>query len=239
MSYTFNTRIGYHLVDSNRKLALPALINLFQDCGGFHGADCGYSNKVLADMGLAWIISSWQVHINEMPELDDFVEITTYPYKIKFCLASRYFVLRSKDGRELAKANSLWVLMDMNKYAPTKISKEIADAYGPYEDYFKDYEFGGRKISQEGELTAYPPIEVLPYMIDSNHHVNNEQYIKTASLLLPEGFKPNNFRAEYTKQAKMGDLLMPYVGKTEEGYRISLCDADNEPYFTGEWTRRL
>ena len=238
MSYTFNTRIGYHLVDSERKLALPAMINLFQDCGGFHGADCGYSNKTLADMGLAWIISSWQVHINEMPQLDDYVEITTYPYKVKFCLASRYFALRSPEGKEYARANSLWVMMDMNKYAPVKISKEIEDAYGPYENFYKDYDFGGRKIAHEGEMTAYPPIEVLSYMIDSNHHVNNEQYIKTASLLLPEGFKPNNFRAEYTKQAKMGDLLMPYVGKTEEGYQISLCDADNEPYFTGEWTRK-
>ena len=238
MSYKTDFRIGYHLVDPNRRLALPAMINLFQDCGGFHGADCGYSNQGLADMGLAWIISSWQVYINEMPKLDDFVEITTYPYRVKYCMASRYFALRSPEGKEYARANSLWVMMDMKKYAPFKITKEIEDAYGPYEDHYKDFDFGGRKITHESEMTAAPPIEVTSYMIDTNHHVNNEQYVKIAQSLLPEDFKYNMFRAEYTKQARFGEFMTPYTAKTQEGYQISLCDADGEAYFTGEWTQR-
>ena len=235
MGYSWKTRVGYHQVDRNRKLTLTEMINMFQDCGGFHGADVNFSNQQMADLGLAWIISSWQVAVNEMPDLDSHVVVETYPYKLKYCVASRYYALVSPDGFEYARANSLWVLMDMKEYKPVKVSKEIWEAYAPYEDIFKGFDFGGRKIVSEGEGKTLEKIEVSPYMIDTNAHVNNEQYIRLAQCLLPQDLSWNRFRAEYTKQAKLGDILVPVLFEQESGVQVALLSEEGEQFFIGEW----
>ena len=238
MGYKWDTRIGYHLVDPNRKLTLSSLINLFQDCGGFHGADCGFSNKQLADMGLAWIISTWQIAVNEMPDLDDKVLVETCPYSVKFFMAHRYYRLVSPDGFEYARANSLWLLMDMKTFKPVKITPEIRDAYGPYEDIFKGYDFGGRKVEPAGSGETLPAFEVAPFMIDPNSHVNNEQYIVLASSCLNPEMEWNFFRCQYTQQAKLGDQMTPILSGIENGVQIALNNDSGAPYFIGEWTNR-
>ena len=238
MGYNWNTRIGYHLVDPDRNLTLSSLINLFQDCGGFHGADCGFSNKKLADMGLAWIISNWQISVDHMPVLDDHVAVETFPYHIKHFMASRYYRLSSPDGTEYARANSLWLLMDMKSYKPVRIPKEMWEAYGICEDIFKDYDFGGRKVLPADGGEKIPPVPIVRSMIDTNSHVNNEQYIVIAHSFIPDGTDWNFFRCQYTKQARLGDSLLPVRSKIENGVQISLKSEEGEAYFTGEWIKR-
>ena len=242
MSYGYKTRIGYHEVDADRKLTLCSAINLFQDCGGFHGEDCGYSNKGLAEMGLAWILSSWQIVIRKMPDLSEWVNLSTYPYKYKHFLANRYFLLESETKEEYIRADSVWILMDMNNYKPVRIPAEMAAAYGGSTgedaDIFKGYDFGGRKIAAAGEFQTLDSIGVAPYMIDTNHHVNNEQYVRIAQSLLPADYTWNAFRAEYTKQARLGDTLIPGLFLSEDKCQISLCTESGEQYFIGEWSKK-
>ena len=238
MGYQWATRIGYHQVDPDRKLTLSGLINLFQDCGGFHGADSGYSNKQLADMELAWIIANWQIAVKDMPDLDAHVVVETFPYKTKYFMASRYYRLCSPEGYEYARANSLWILMNMKSYRPVKVTKEIWEAYGTFEDIFGDYDFGDRKVEPAQAGEELPSFEVAPYMIDTNSHVNNEQYIMLAQCCLDRNDTWDFFRCQYTKQAKLGDRLIPFRAAVDGGVQISLKDETGEPYFTGEWVKK-
>lgn len=241
MGYEYKTRIGFSKVDSDRKMTLAALIDEFQDCGGFHGEDCGYSNKGLADMGLAWILSSWQIVIRKMPDLSEWVRLATYPYKYKHFMANRYFLLESESGEEYVRADSVWILMDMKDYKPVRITEDMADAYGGKDgnsDIFRGFDFGGRKINKEGQFEKRDPILVAPYMIDTNHHVNNQQYVKIAQCYLPEEMEWNSFRAEYTKQARLGDHLNPEICVMQDKCQIALLDDAGEQYFIGEWMKR-
>ena len=238
MGYIHNTRIGYHEVDKNRSLSLPSLIDIFQDTGGFHGADCGYSNKQLADKGLAWIVSTWQISVNDLPKLDDHVTVETYPFSFKFMLANRHYILRSPEGHVYVRANSLWVLMDMNKYAPFRIPVEMKEAYGQCEDKTDGFDFGNRKITVPEGGTCLDPISVDRYMIDTNGHVNNKEYVRIASCLLPENISWNYYHAEYTKQAKCGDILLPVLSTEKDRTVITLNNNENEQFFICEWTFR-
>ena len=240
MGYGYQTRIAYHEIDPHRKLTLSGLINRFQDCGGFHGDDCGYSNKQLADMGLAWILASWQIVITEMPELSERVWLETFPYKYRYCMANRYFRLSSTEGKEFVRADSVWILMNMKQYAPVRIPQEMADAYGRdgAEDIFKGYDFGGRKIEKDDSFKPLDEICVAKYMIDTNYHVNNEQYVRIAQAYLPEGFEWNTFRGEYTKQARLGDKMIPELAADGNVCRIALSDENGDPYFLGEWSKK-
>ena len=64
---------------------------------------------------------------------------------------------------------------------------------------------------------------------DSNHHVNNGQYIHMAMEYLPEDFAVGQMRAEYKKSALLHDAVIPSVVQGEEIFVVSLCNAQGSP----------
>ena len=76
---------------------------------------------------------------------------------------------------------------------------------------------------------------VQKHHLDTNHHVNNCQYVQMAMDYLPENFKIHQMRAEYKKQAFLEDVLHPYVVQTENGYIICLQDEEGRPYVSVEF----
>lgn len=71
---------------------------------------------------------------------------------------------------------------------------------------------------------------VKAHHIDSNNHVNNGQYISMAMDYVKKDATVHQMRAEYKKQAVLGDVIVPLIGKTENGTVIQLCDTDEKPY---------
>lgn len=74
------------------------------------------------------------------------------------------------------------------------------------------------------------PITVGKHHIDTNHHVNNAQYVEIAREVLPDHFEVSELRIEYKKAAVLGDIVMPHVSRTDVGYVVSLCDTQDNPY---------
>lgn len=73
--------------------------------------------------------------------------------------------------------------------------------------------------------------------MDTNYHVNNGQYIRIAMECLPAGLlqKENahirQMRAEYKKQAHLGDRIYPVVySEGEETAAIALNNQEGQPY---------
>ena len=71
---------------------------------------------------------------------------------------------------------------------------------------------------------------VMKHHIDTNHHVNNAQYVEIAREFLPDDFHIKELRVEYRKAAVMGDYLTPRVSRIKEGYVTALCDEEKSPY---------
>ena len=60
--------------------------------------------------------------------------------------------------------------------------------------------------------------------------MNNCQYIRMGADYLPEGFEIRQMRAEYKKQALLGDVFYPAV-KLEAGkVTVALSAENGEPY---------
>ena len=66
--------------------------------------------------------------------------------------------------------------------------------------------------------------------IDTNHHVNNAQYVEIAREVLPSEIEVGELRVEYKKAAVCGDVVYPHVSRTDEGYTVSLCDEQGAAY---------
>ena len=59
---------------------------------------------------------------------------------------------------------------------------------------------------------------VQEYHLDTNHHVNNGQYVRMATAYLPETFAIRELRVEYRSQAMLGDTIRPVRYEMPDGY---------------------
>ena len=89
-------------------------------------------------------------------------------------------------------------------------------------------EYEPRKIVLPDEGKQQPPFSVGKQHLDSNHHVNNTQYVLMASRYLPSDFSLHQVRAEYRYQALLGDTMIPVVTKEEDGQIIVQLKKDEQ-----------
>ena len=170
--YEEKGKVRYSEIDSEGKLTIPALMNYFQDCTNFQSESLGVGFKTLMEHDLAWILSSWQICVNKMPELAEDIKTQTWPTDFKGFFGTRNFCLRSGDDEVLAYANSIWVLIDIKTGKPTRVPDFVADRYQNEPPI--PMECSERKIKAPTEYVEKDPIPVLKFFIDTNKHVNND-----------------------------------------------------------------
>ena len=234
--YFFDSRIRYSAVDEDLKLSIGGLIDYFQDCSALHGEDKGIGILPLKKQGQAWIMVSWQIEIEEMPSLGDTVRAMTWAYAFHEFFGKRSYLLTAPDGRVYARGNGIWVMMDMVKGRPVRVSEEIAGTFGCGPRL--EMQCASRKIKiPEGGVTE-ESFCIGRHHIDTNHHVNNGQYVMFASAYLPEHFRIRRLQAEYRMQARLGDWIFPYVVIREDSAVVALKNEEGKVFaviaFNGE-----
>lgn len=228
MAYQFDSRIRYSETGLDRRLTLAALIDYFQDCSTFQSEDLGCGMQYLNEQNRAWMILSWQIEILNRPELGEKVLVRTWPSGFKAFYGHRNFTMLDEQEQYLAKANSVWVLMDMKNGRPVKPNPDHIAYYETEEPL--DMEYTSRKLQVEGVGEERETITVGRQHLDSNNHVNNGQYIYMAEEFLPDEFEVNKLKVEYRMQAKLNDVITPVVYEKEHEIVISLCNTEGKPY---------
>lgn len=116
-----------------------------------------------------------------------------------------------------------------------RITPEIAAHY-PMEEK-ADMSYAPRKIAFREEKERLEPISVPKAFIDTNQHMNNAQYIRTALEFVPEDFHIRQVRVEYKKAAVLHDQLYPFIYKDDQIIKILLGDAEGQAYAVVEFKR--
>ncbi|MBO5292349.1 MAG: acyl-[acyl-carrier-protein] thioesterase [Lachnospiraceae bacterium] len=232
--YSFKSKVRYSETDRDGKLTLEAMIDYFQDCSTFQSEELGLGIPYLKEHHMVWVLSAWQIVIEASPKLCDEIEIGTLPYGFKGFLGYRNFFLKDSEGNFLARANSIWTLLNTDDMRPARPTEEMKEGYVPEEKL--PMEYAPRKIELPEHGKKQEEILVKPHHIDSNNHVNNGQYVRIAMEYLPAGFEIRELRAEYKKQAVLHDVIITIVYEKEDGYVIALCDSEEQPYAVVEFT---
>ncbi|MDD3339665.1 MAG: thioesterase [Lachnospiraceae bacterium] len=228
MKYSFTGRIRYSETDQDARLTLDGLINYFQDCSLFHSMEVDMGVDYLEEKKQAWMLTGWQIIINDMPKLGDEVRTSTWANEFRKCNGGRNFTMENQEGELLAYANSYWCYIDMVTGRPTPFAEADGEKYQPEPPM--DMECAPKKIAWTGDGTAQKPYRILAHHIDTNHHVNNGQYVLMAMSYLPESFKIRQMRAEYKRQAKLDDLITPVVHMEDGKCLVALCNDKEKPY---------
>lgn len=227
--YTFDSRIRYSEIAEDGKISVNALIDYMQDCTNFESEDLGVGLDWHKEKGLMWVLSSWQIVIESYPKMGEKITIGTQSCGCEKMLGYRDFLITDTLGGCVAKAHSTWVLMDLEKKRPILITPEIGEVYGKAEPLKIDEAPRKIKVPKEGRREA--AFIVREYHLDTNHHVNNRQYVQMAMGFLDRAAKVRELRVEYKKQAMLGDEIVPMVYTVNEQETIvSLNTTEGKPY---------
>ena len=98
-----------------------------------------------------------------------------------------------------------------------------------------DMDYAPRKIRLPGECRKEEPFAVQKHHLDTNHHVNNCQYVQMAMEMLDQERVIRQVRVEYKKSAVFGDTIVPKVGERDGRTVVELCTTDGELYAAVEF----
>ena len=235
--YEYKIRIGFSDCDTNKTFTLTSLIDAFQDCSTFQSEDLGVGFDVLTQNNLVWVINYWELNILRLPKLCDYVTVGTYPYDFKGCFGFRNFYMKDEKDEYIVKANSMWTLVDTISSRPSKAPQFISQAYELEEKL--DMTYNPRKVlipkTNDVLTLEKDPIHIQLHHLDSNHHVNNGQYVKLAMSALGEEENIASLRIDYRKQAHLGDTIYPVVYKTDNKSIVALYDENKSAFSVAEF----
>jgi len=121
----------------------------------------------------------------------------------------------------------------MENMRPIRVPQEEIEAYGIYEPLaVGTYP---RHIMMPKTAEAKEPFAIQPSQLDTNHHVNNREYIRMAMAYLPAGFVCRELLVDYHAQAVAGDVIYPRAAVTEAGMMVSLENAAGKAFSVVEF----
>ena len=229
--YSFESCVRYSEVDERGALSPAALLCYLQDCALFQSETLGVGVTHAAEVHRRWLLAAWEVEIARLPRFTERIEVSTWATGFTG-LAHRNFTLVGADGEELVRADSLWF---MYNDATGRPMRPPAEEIAPYEadlrdDAPLDMPPIQRKIPLEGAGEPMPPVAVTQAYIDTNHHVNNAQYVGIALGAAPALPSLRRLDVQYCTAAKLGDVIYPRVHAIEGGYTVNLADESGTPY---------
>lgn len=235
--FEWNARVRFSECDKDCRLTLLGVLNYFQDCSTFQSEDLGVGIEYMKNKHQAWVINYWQIDLYESPRLGNAITLGTVPYAFKGFLGYRNFVMKDSVGKQLAIANSIWTLLDMDRLKPARADENMINSFKVGEKLEMEY-CDRRCLKLAEEYTVMPAIEVTKIHLDANNHVNNGKYVEIALNYVPAGFTVDRLQVEYVKQAVLGDELIPYVSADDNAVTVFLNDREGKAYTRLMFSRR-
>ncbi len=229
--YHWHTKVRYSEVNEHAGLTVTSLINYLQDSCTFQSEDLSVGVDFLKKHHSAWVILGWQIEIFRMPRFMDEIDVQTWPYDFKGFYGYRNFRICDKEGTCLVQANSLWGFVNLDTGRPTRLFPEVTDPYIPMDPPLPMDLPPKKIVFQEGDpVEEQAPFLVQRHHLDTNHHVNNGQYVQMAMEYLKEEKEIARIRVVYRRAAVLGDRIFPSVAARDDRLQVELGSGDRTPY---------
>lgn len=223
-------RVRYSEVDRNGEVRPHQILEYFQDCGTFQSEALDMGVDADKRYARAWYVLAWDVKITRAPRRSEYITVTTQAYKMRGFYGYRRYAILDEAGETIVTAESLWILMDIAKQLPMKVTQEIAEAYVD-EDADPTVRIK-RKIALSEDVQEWEFCETIPITkmyLDSNNHVNNTIYAMWAEDVLPEGIKAREIRVDYRKAAVYKDSVSIFIQRGNTATNSIFIQRGNTP----------
>lgn len=224
-----NYRVPYYDSDMRGRATSISLLAYMGEVATLHSDQVGLDIKNLRKNNYGWMLNRWKVQIKDYPFARDSIRIHTWASNFRMFYANREFKIFSEDNKELVKASSVWIFLDMIRKRPIRVTKDIIDLYGVEgNSLFNEFYDFNQDFTTEYSLE----FRVRKSDIDYNNHVNNVKYFQWMLEVLPkefdESFILKDFEILYKKEVGLGSLINSSFYKEEDGKEVILLHRIDE-----------
>lgn len=221
--YSYNLKVDFSDVGENNRLSNKGILRIMQEVAGLNSDANGYGLNDTPKTGFAWLILNWKLKVFSRPKWNTSLTIKTWTRSKNPLFSYRDLEIYDDENNPVAIATSKWILFDVNKKTITKLTQEVQESFNCI-----DKSVFSEKIKEklkEPEDSKF----VLKYTIqrrdiDTNHHVNNLNYLDYAYEALPEDVYSNmnfsNIEIMYKHEAKLGDTLSIFYSHTDDNEHV-------------------
>lgn len=226
--YARKITITEDLADENGYATVLSIATAMQEAAGDQLVDLGIGFDVTSAKGLLWIVVWSAFQFSRFPKTGETVTFYTWPGKKMHWFYPRRAYVFDAEGKELAHAAYMWMLMDATKRSVT----EDKGMLGPLPKVSVEGEckVPPMKIDFPADLKSHGHRTVDACEVDENNHLNNAHYLNwAADIAKASGFRMHELKTLWINYKKE---ILP-----EETVEL-LCERDGDTlYVAGAGTK--
>lgn len=230
--FTKEFNITFSDINENNELSNKGALRIMQEIAGLHSSSLGYGLNDAPQTGYAWLLLNWKLRIFSRPKWEETLTVNTWSKSMNPLFAYRDIEILDSNKTLVAVGSSKWILFDINKKSLIKIPTEVKDKFPSVDKSVFEENFVEKLKEPENSIFSHEYI-VQRRDIDTNHHVNNLNYLDYAYEALPENVFSNisfsNVEIMYKHEAKLGDTLSVFYSHSKEDeYVITIKDKEQK-----------
>lgn len=211
-------------IDSNWKMRIDHIVELFQSITGIHSTQMGVDGPTLLKNSNAfWVLTKFKIKIATLPLMEETVLVETWPTFVKGVRFGRDFLMQ-KDGKTYVMGSSEWCTLD---YTTKELRRANSVCY-PADMNHRDYLSGAGdfiRVRETVNESDYNHAHRCAFVdIDTNKHTNNIAYLRMAlNCFSPDEFEALNVsdvQITFVSQSYYGDEIKVYKKQIETGFYI-------------------
>ena len=230
--YTKEFNVTFSDIDENNELSNKGFLRIMQEIAGLHSSLLGYGLNDTPKTGFAWLLLNWKLRVFSRPKWEESLIVKTWSKFQKDLFSYRDIEIYDSNNKLVAIACSKWLFFDVNKQSISRITPEIKEKFINVDKSVFEEEFVEKLKEPEDSSFVYE-FKIPRRDIDTNHHVNNLNYLDYAYEALPENvfssLKFSNVEIMYKKEAKLRDKISVFYAHTEKDeYFITIKDKERK-----------
>ncbi|TJX65928.1 hypothetical protein E8P77_09350 [Soehngenia saccharolytica] len=237
-NYSKTYIIPYYDTTIGNYLKSEMILSYMAETSTWHIDALGLGHETLCNNNFAWLLNRWEVDISDYPRAKEEVTVSTWTTGFNKFYAYREFIMKSSENIELARASTIWILVDSTTKRPKRIPIDMIHAFSTD---------NGKMVERQVDFKQYnsylytkgKEIYVRKSDIDNNNHVNNVRYLEwmidsTDDQIL-NNYLIKNISIEYKKEVLYDDRpIVNFFSKevnNEIIYNYKITSMDNDHAF--------
>ena len=191
-------RIRAYEAGPDERVSALAVLNLFQEAAGEQARAHDLDVFPLAAGPATWVLSRLRLVVDApLPRLRDAVTVDTWPSDRDGLRAHRDFVLRDAAGTALARATSVWFLLDIGRRRPVRLPPAM-DIFLPPPDVPRALTLDGTAAPAAPEHAVRTETFAVRHAdLDRVGHANHARVAEWALEAVPDAVRLTSRLAEF------------------------------------------
>lgn len=219
--------VGLRDADIDLNITDTGILACLENVACYHSELAGYGASTIEKTRKTWVLLNWKVEILNRPKYNQLLKVQTWSRLFDKFYAYRDFKVFDENKNLMIVATSKWVLIDIDRVRPIKITDEVGEKY--YSENINaldDEEI--EPIEEPINVISSIKYKVTKNMIDINDHLHNIYYMDMAKEVLPKEEKQYKYiEIVYKKEIKPDAVVNISYAKQEESAIITIKSEDD------------